>query len=498
MKSVKSKLTLALGVVTSFTLAMALLLYIGDRRFEDNARRTRQANDDVRELLDFALLAHRYMDVFGRSLGQRTLIANRDRREAAAAFEDRITHIASHSESSVFHTLNWAELRRISTALSVDLQVADGARAKGDFALAERQFAEARRDDFDQQMLPWFESAIGTLRADASGLEAEAIRSASQLRVAGSMLGCLSALTAALAVLWISGSVIGPVRALVAGAEAIGRGDLSHRIRYNAVDEFALVTERFNYMAETIAASQASLVEKNVQLEQAYRLQGEFVSVISHELRSPLHSVIGYLEFVQEDEPGLSARTQKNLAAIDASAKRLLTLVNDILDFSKLEAQQMETQLSRFELGPILQAACDDARALLRGRPVELVLEAPATAVSVESDPTRLRQILTNLLSNAVKFTDQGTVTLSARVQADRIELGVKDTGIGISEDQLGLIFKPFRQAKSAGARAASGTGLGLAIVARLAELMGATVSVDSTLGQGTEFKVSMPRPLEE
>jgi signal transduction histidine kinase len=493
MKSVKSKLIVALGLVASLTLAMALLLYVGASRFENNARRTRQANDDVRELLDFALLAHRYMDVFGRSLGQRTLIANRERREAASSFDDRISHIASHSESSALNTLNWAELRQISTELSVDLQIADLARAKGDFPLAEREFGEARRRHFDQRMLPWFENAIGTLRGEAGVLESEAIRSAQQLRLASTVLACLSVIIAALAVLWISGSIIGPVNALVAGAEAIGRGDLAHRVRHDAVGEFALVTERFNHMAETLSTSQAALVEKNAQLEKAYRLQGEFVSIISHELRSPLHSVIGYLEFVQEDEPDLSARTHKNLAAIDASAKRLLALVNDILDFSKLEAQQMEAKLTRFELLPLLQAALEDGQALIQDRAIELVLDAPPE-VFLDSDETRLRQILTNLLSNAIKFTDTGAITLGACVSSDCVEVSVRDTGIGIPEEQLDLIFKPFRQAKSAGMRAASGTGLGLAIVARLAELIGGKVSVESELGVGTQFKVSLPR----
>ena len=114
--------------------------------------------------------------------------------------------------------------------------------------------------------------------------------------------------------------------------------------------------------------------------------------------------------------------------------------------------------------------------------------------IFVESDEARLRQILTNLLSNAIKFTDRGTVTLSARVSDLQVEIGVRDTGIGIAEEQLGLIFQPFRQAKSAGARAASGTGLGLAIVARLAALMGGRVSVASELNQGTHFKVLLPR----
>ena len=492
MKSVKSKLIVALGLVASLTLAMALLLYVGDQRFEDNARRTRQANDDVRELLDFALLAHRYMDVFGQSLGQRTLVANRERRVAAAAFEDRISHITSHSESSAFHTLNWAGLRQISTDLSVDLKVADAARAQGDFPLAEREFGEARREHFDHRMLPWFEDAIGTLRGQASALESDAISSARKLRIAGGVLARLSVVIAALAVAWISGSVIGPVQALVAGAEAIGRGDLTHRVGDGAVGEFALVAQRFNQMAEILASSQATLVENNAQLEKAYRLQGEFVSMISHELRSPLHSVQGYLEFVLEDEPGLSTRTHKNLAAIGASAKRLLALVNDILDFSKLEARQMEAKLTRFELSALMQGALEDGQALIQGRAIELVLEAP-TQIYLESDETRLRQILTNLMSNAIKFTDRGVVTLGAYVAGDRVEVSVRDTGIGIPAEQLTMVFRPFRQATSAGTRAASGTGLGLAIVAHLAELIGGKISVESKLSEGTEFKVSLP-----
>ncbi len=492
MKSVKSKLILALGVVASLTLAMASLLYAGDRRFEDSARITRAANDDVRELLDFALLAHRYMDAFGRSLGQRTLIANRERREAAAEFEDRISHIASRSDSSAFQTLNWAELRQISTDLSRELAIADQAREKGDFDQAEHQFGEARRSQFDQRMLPWFEDAIGRLRGQARALEADAIDGARALRIAGSVLGALSLFIAGLAVVWILGSIIRPVNALVAGAEAIGRGELEHRVARGELEEFARVTATFNRMAQALADGRATLVDKNAQLEKAYRLQGEFVSIISHELRSPLHSVIGYLEFVHEDEPELQPRTRKNLAAIETSAKRLLALVNDILDFSKLEAQQMQPKLTRFPLYPLMQAAFEDGRALVQGREIELVLDAPHELM-LESDEARLRQILTNLLSNAVKFTDRGTVSLLGRVSDGRLLLSVRDSGIGIAEDQLGMIFKPFRQAKSAGRRAESGTGLGLAIVARLTELIGGKISVESKLGAGSEFTLSLP-----
>jgi signal transduction histidine kinase len=137
-----------------------------------------------------------------------------------------------------------------------------------------------------------------------------------------------------------------------------------------------------------------------------------------------------------------------------------------------------------------------DGRALVQGRPIELELQAPSEQVFLESDYTRLRQILTNLLSNAVKFTEAGRVTLDVKLLTDRVQLVVSDTGVGIPEHQLAMIFQPFKQATVNGGRVQGGTGLGLAIVARLAQLIEATVSVRSELGKGSSFTVVMPRQL--
>jgi signal transduction histidine kinase len=494
VQSVKSKLILALCLVELLTLAMAVVLYFGALTFQDNARVTRQANDHLRDLLDFSLTAHGYMNAFERSLGQRTLIANSERRQAAQAFEERIRLIpAQHPQSSGLHHLAWDELQSISSALREGLRVADTLRAAGQFAEAERRFEQSKQSEFDRRMLPWFARAIAAASEAARAHEADALQSAARLRAAGVALAGFSALLATIAVLWISGAVIRPVRALVAFAEAIGRGDFEHRMSSAGTTEFALVLASFNHMAETIAATQASLLEKNKKLAEAYRMQGEFISVVTHELRSPLHSIRGYLEFIQEDEPGLSVPSQKNLRSIDEGAKRLLHLVNDILDFSKLEAKQLEIVRSRFDLRALLEEALSDARALIGDRPVQLVWEPPSQPLFLETDPARVRQILTNLLSNAVKFTAAGRVTLASDVSEEQIKIMVRDTGIGIHESQLGLIFQPFRQASGA-SRASGGTGLGLAIVARLAQLIGARVSVRSELDQGSEFALSLPR----
>jgi signal transduction histidine kinase len=221
------------------------------------------------------------------------------------------------------------------------------------------------------------------------------------------------------------------------------------------------------------------------------------LSIVSHELRSPLHSVVGYTELVLEDEPRMAARSQSNMQAIALSARRLLALINDILDFSKLRAGRMEARVARFDLVPLLRQVLDDARAFARGRSLSVELLTAPDALWLLSDEGKVRQILTNLLSNAVKFTALGSVSLSADAGEKSVALLVSDTGVGIPFEQQQLIFEPFRQAQSS-ARAVSGTGLGLAIVARLSALLGGTVSLESVAGHGSRFRVELPLELSK
>ncbi len=493
MGSIKSRLILALGVVQLATLAMALVLYFGASRLDDSAHATRQANDEVRELLSFALVAHRYMNAFGQSLGQRTLIANHDRRRAATEFEARLAGIdANRLLRAGWRTLDWAELKRIATDLNAELRSADTLREQGKFFEAERTFALARKTHFDQRMLPWFDHAIERLRNNVNSFESDAIAYGRTLRMTGAGLGIVSALLATVAALSLSSSILKPVAALVTGTEQIASGNLEHRVEKHGEDELSVLAERFNRMATALSTAQRSLVERHAELEVAYQLQSEFLSVVSHELRSPLHSILGYADLVLEDERELAEATKKNVRAIATSAQRLLALINDILDFSKLKAGRMDTRSAAFQLDELLRDVLGDARALVYGRPLELTLEAPAD-LRINSDEGKIRQVLTNLLSNAVKFTDNGSVTLRAANVPDGVQIEVIDTGFGIPADQLGLIFEPFRQASLGTHHAISGTGLGLAIVSRLVELLGGNVSVQSEVGKGTRFGVFLP-----
>jgi signal transduction histidine kinase len=494
LHSLKTRLIAGWIAGLAMTLSMAGLLYFGARALESSAGRVNAADDDVRDLFAFALICHRYMNAFEQSLGQRTVVANNDRRIAAALFASRMAQLPDPGRGS--EGLDWASLRSIGRDLHAAMVEADAQRASGHFDAAERIFHRARKEHFEQRMLPWFDRAIEVQHRQAELLQRAAAKSARNLRTTANVLAAGSALLALFVLLLSLRALVGPIRSLLDGTTAIARGDYSHRIRYRAPNELGVLASRFDDMAEVVERSQRSLIEQNRALERAYALQGEFLSFMSHELRSPLHSILGYTELVLEDGSEPQSVARRNVESIAVGARRLLALINDILDFSRLKAGRMQTRSEPFDPVQLAQEAVSDARALAQARSVgiRVELEAEARIPELISDPTKVRQILTNLLSNAVKFCDSGQVTLSVQPDGvDRVRFRVRDTGIGIASDQLEHIFEPFRQAKGADGRVEGGTGLGLAIVSRLSELLGGEVTVASRVGEGSEFAVVLP-----
>jgi signal transduction histidine kinase len=495
MHSLKTRLVGGWLAGLAMTLSMAGLLYFGAQTMESGARRASAADHEVRDLFAFALICDRYMNAFEQSLGQRTLVANNQRRVAAALFEARMAGMPAERQVDA-DGIDWPHLLAISVDLQREMAVADDLRATGRFYDAERVFHRARKEHFESRMLSWFDHAIAVQRTQAERLERASTRHAQNLRTNANLLGAASALLALLVLMLSLRALVGPVRLLLDGTNAIARGDYSHRIHYRAPNELGVLASRFDDMAEVVERSQRSLIEKNQALEQAYHLQGEFLSFMSHELRAPLNSILGYTELVLEDSAQLEVGSRRNVENIAIGARRLLALINDILDFSKLRAGRMQTRHEPFDPIQLAEEAVSDARALaqLRSVQVDVQLRAAPCTPHLESDPTKVRQILTNLLSNAVKFSDHGEVTLSVEPRgADRVLFRVRDTGIGIASDQLEHIFEPFRQVHGSDGRAESGTGLGLAIVSRLSKLLGGEVSVASRLGEGSEFAVCLP-----
>ena len=247
---------------------------------------------------------------------------------------------------------------------------------------------------------------------------------------------------------------------------------------------------------------QKDLDEKNRDLERASKLKSEFLANMSHELRTPMNSIIGYTDLVlNRAGEALDPRYRKNLDKVLANAQHLLSLINGILDLSKIEAGKMELFAEEFELQPLLESTAAMAEVLLKGKPVKLVQKIEPNLPRMKTDKTKLRQIVLNLLSNACKFTENGAVNLVAeRVEGKRkgdpnqlLRITVQDSGIGMAEKDIPIIFEEFRQIDGSSTRKYGGTGLGLAIVKKMVGLMGGEITVTSQLGQGSTFYITLP-----
>ena len=230
------------------------------------------------------------------------------------------------------------------------------------------------------------------------------------------------------------------------------------------------------------------------RLQQVDRLKDEFLANTSHELRTPLNGIIGLAESLMDGVGGnLSSQAQYSLRLIVASGQRLSTLVNDILDFSKLRNQSITLYKKALDLRVLVDVVITLSRPLAGDNKLTLNNYVPETLPAIHADEDRLLQILHNLIGNAVKFTHEGSVNIFAEVKGDQILVRIKDTGIGIPSDQLAAIFNAFHQVDGRTERVYGGTGLGLSISKQLVELHGGSISVESTLGEGSTFSISLP-----
>ncbi|MEB3268261.1 MAG: ATP-binding protein, partial [Leptolyngbya sp.] len=261
------------------------------------------------------------------------------------------------------------------------------------------------------------------------------------------------------------------------------------------------------------AQSQTRLHQINQDLERASRLKSEFLASMSHELRTPLNSILGFSELVLRKADELGDRQVSHIRAIRQSGQHLLDLINDILDLSKVEAGRADLDLQTVSIPHLCRQCLQMIQPRADRKRLALALELDYGLDQVTLDERRVRQMVINLLSNAVKFTpEKGRVKLAVRVaygnelaqdyrpDASPINpstpylcLQVSDTGIGIAPDKLPLLFRPFQQIDSSLNRRHDGTGLGLVLTKRMAELHGGTVSLQSSLDQGSTFRVWLP-----
>ncbi len=248
-----------------------------------------------------------------------------------------------------------------------------------------------------------------------------------------------------------------------------------------------------DHLEQLVSTRTADLEQARAEAVRLARIKSEFLANMSHEIRTPLNGVLGMARIgLRASEP--DSKAHDTFAKIVSSGTLLLGIINDILDLSKMEAGMLKIDSTHVELAPLLQDSLDMVRDRANAKEIGLVLETgddfPATC---QSDPLRLRQILLNLLANAVKFTEAGSITLAVSTEAPWLVLRVSDTGIGISDSQIGMIFNPFEQGDNSTTRKFGGTGLGLAITERIVKQMGGTIVVDSLPGRGSIFEVRLP-----
>lgn len=240
----------------------------------------------------------------------------------------------------------------------------------------------------------------------------------------------------------------------------------------------------------------AELEEARRRAEESSQAKSRFLSVMSHEMRTPLSALLAAVETVRSADP---AERERASAVIVAAGETLRALIDDILDLARIEAGRMEPVVTDFGLRDLLADLVRIAEVKAVGKPVTVRWEAAGSLPErLVGDPNRLRQILLNLLGNAVKFTPSGEVVLRAEPAAEEddrvvVRFSVRDTGIGIPADKMGLLFRRFFQVDPEISRRYGGTGLGLAIVKELAELMGGSVAAESRLGEGSVFTVLLP-----
>jgi len=273
--------------------------------------------------------------------------------------------------------------------------------------------------------------------------------------------------------------------------EAIEKSKLYEQLK-QASDEL----ERKIQAATADIAQQNELLRRQaIELEQASALKSQFLANMSHEFRTPLNAMLGYTSMLLQGVGGpLGQPVKRQLSRVESNGRHLLTIINEILDISRIEAGRMPLQISVVRVPDLVAEVRAELEPIIMRSKLTLTIDLAKDLRPITTDRQKVKQILLNLLSNALKFTHDGRVTISAKRLPDRtIALSVIDTGIGIAAADQEKIFEDFRQLDNSPTRAYGGTGLGLSICRRLAQMLNGRIAVESRVGKGSVFTLTLP-----
>lgn len=378
------------------------------------------------------------------------------------------------------------------------------------------------REEFENS-----EQAFREVIAEASGEEAAELEEIRAETIIG--IATTEAIVAAISVVafiitllfgsWFGRQLVRPLTLLTRVSESMARGDRKVRADETAPAEHGALAKSFNVMVDTMQQRENDLTELNATLdrrvrertvdleaarrvaEENNRLKSEFLATMSHELRTPLNAIEGFTSIVRNRMGGAeyNDKTGRYIDRIEANSKRLLGLINDFLDISRIESGRQQFAAQPFAPEELARKWSEEIGVLADKKGIAFETEIdPSLPNTFIGDEEAISKIALNLLGNAIKFTEAGSVRLALRSQDANWQIAVTDTGIGIPPHAVEFIFDEFRQVDQTSRRKFGGTGLGLAIVQKMARAMGGTVTVDSVVGQGSTFTVTLPQVVAE
>jgi signal transduction histidine kinase/DNA-binding response OmpR family regulator len=386
-----------------------------------------------------------------------------------------------------------------------------GTGGSGLFGVRAREIEQQRSADQVQESL---EKVVSEMEAQVNALVANAEQKTAALTEKSAqarensrywliMLSMMS-LLASILIMWlfVVRYVVARLSILTADMKAVSHGKLDIEIPNVGNDELGDMTRAlsvFRDNAREIRTAKEDAEQARFHAEAASRTKSSFLANMSHELRTPLNAIIGYSEILREDAADRGdAASQADLVKIEAAGKHLLGLINDILDLSKIEAGRVDIHFENIDIKRMVADVSTLVSPLVARNGNKLNIEMAPDAGSMRCDLVKLKQCLVNLLSNAAKFTKDGTVTLAIAQKPIKdgkpgFVFSVKDSGIGMTEEQMGRLFQAFTQADTSTTRNYGGTGLGLTITKHFAEMLGGTVKVTSEPGKGSTFTIELP-----